>query len=50
MSFFWNLQRHFRIAENLPPRRHRTGELMEEMLDTAFAAAPPDQDRRYSVS
>src|SRR5262249_22508032 len=31
--------RQYRLPENLPPGRHRTGELLEEMLDAAFAAA-----------
>src|SRR6267154_6184162 len=31
--------RQYRLAENLPPRRHRAGELLEEVLDAAWAAA-----------
>ena len=33
------LRRQFRRAEDLPPGRHRAGELLEEMLDAAWAAA-----------
>src|SRR5260221_5553131 len=31
--------RQYRLAENLPPGRHRAGELLEEVLDAAWAAA-----------
>src|SRR5690349_21016465 len=31
--------RQHRLPENLPPRCHRTGELREEVLDAALAAA-----------
>src|SRR4051812_42558997 len=31
--------RQYRLPENLPPGRHRTGELLEEVLDAALAAA-----------
>jgi hypothetical protein len=32
------LRRQLRCAEHLPPGRHRPGELLEEMLDTAQLA------------
>src|SRR5437660_4610453 len=31
--------RQYRLPENLPPGRHRAGELLEEVLDAAWAAA-----------
>src|SRR3954469_13458574 len=31
--------RQYRLSENLPPRRHGAGELLEEVLDAALAAA-----------
>ena len=34
-----HFRRQHRLSENLPPGRHRTGELLEEVLDAALAAA-----------
>src|SRR5580698_8331906 len=34
-----HFQSQYRRAEGLPPSRHRTGELLEKVLDTAVAAA-----------
>src|SRR6266702_8726568 len=34
-----NLGRQLRLSENLPPGRHRTRELLKEMLDTPLSTA-----------
>jgi hypothetical protein len=39
MSFFCTSGAKHRRAEDLPPRRHRAGELLEKVLDAAAAAA-----------
>src|SRR5439155_20841157 len=38
-EFLLHFGRQYRLPENLPPGGHRAGELLEEVLDAALAAA-----------
>src|ERR1700722_4756549 len=38
-KLFLHVGRQYRLPENLPPRCHRAGELLEEMFDAALPAA-----------